>query len=364
MTSILEMVKAGGPGLQVLAAAAALAALSLFFLLLALVAGARSSIVRGASMVCLLATTAIACSGAWDGWRGHQAVDESVATLRPGRAEQARREGYLKLRANAARAVTLAGPPLLFCLIGFRAASRRRWAEEHDTPPPGLGIPLLLFLVALVACGADAYLWKGPIPGRDLDETSWRVVDVRDSLDAKDWAACFTLDLTVPAKSPASSLGELKDNQRRCAHHFLSRDPPKAEDLDKLLATPWIDDADVRRSLRDKLEELQKKPAAQDTPATAAAPAPTPAPDPALLEAQSSVNPCLKKRDKKGPKLESDAHLLVTVAANGKVTSVKEIGAGRLPQSVHKCFASALKKVTFAAGTERSLQLPLSAPAP
>jgi hypothetical protein len=348
--AILDSVNKGGPIVQAIAACAAAGGLFLLILLLALVAGARSSLVRRVSMVCLLSSAGIALSGAYGAWTGKQAADAAASTLRPGKAERTRREAYLGLRANAARALELAGAPWLFGLIGMRAASRRRWAEDHDSPPPGLGLPVLLVLAALVGSGANAYCLLAPVAGRSLDETAWRVIDLRDALDFGDWEACFTPDLKIPPGSPALAMGELKDNQHRCAHHFLSADPVRVEHLQRLLDTPWFEDPEVRKGLKEKID-------------AAAPPKPSPPPaDPALKEAQEAARGCLEKSGKKAPKLAPEAHLRVEVSAAGKALSVQEVSSGRLPPATQKCFVSELKKLGFAAGPERWVEVPLTKP--
>jgi hypothetical protein len=354
MDRILDLYFKGGTAAQVIGAAGGLAGLLAVILLLGIVAKGRSGFLRSMSIGCLLFSCIAVGAGAAQSLRARQAADAAAASERLGKSERIRRAAYLDAQAIAALGLETAVGPLLIALIALRVAGRRRWAEDHETPPPGAAIPVLLFLAGLAGCGMAAYFWKGPVPGRDLDEAGWRVVDLRDALDAKEWTACLTTDLALDGGVPARATGEWRDDQARCAKHFILPGDTDAgrTDLQKLLAVPWFEDKEQRRLVQQRLDETAPKPPEAPKPS---APTPEPKPDPALAEMQSLAKGCFQKAAHHVKAPATGVEFLVSKA--GKVTEAKPKGGGRENAAAVKCLLKGAKSVSFAAGDERHVDV-------
>jgi hypothetical protein len=354
MDRILDLYLKGGTAAQVMGAAGGLAALLAVILLLGIVARARSGFLRSMAIGCLLFSCVAVGAGVGQSWRARQAADAAVASERLGKSERIRRAAYLDAQAIAALGLETAAGPLLFALIALRVAGRRRWAEDHETPPPGAGVPVLLFLAGLAGCGIAGYFWKGPVPGRDLDETGWKLVDMRDALDAKEWSMCLTTDLALDGGVPGRAMGEWRDNQARCAKHFILPGDTEAgrADLQKLLAARWFEDKEQRRLVQQRIDETAPK---APEPAKPSAPAPEPKPDPALAEVQGLAKGCFQKAGHHVKSPATGVELVVSKA--GKVTDAKPKGGGHENAAAVKCLLKGAKSVTFAAGDERHLDV-------
>jgi hypothetical protein len=356
MDRILDLYFKGGTAARVMGAAGGLAALLAVILLLGIVARARSGLLRSVSIGCLLFSCVAVGAGVAQSFKARQAADAAASNERLGKSERIRRTAYLDAQAIAALGLETAVGPLLLALIALRVAGRRRWAEDHDTPPPGAAIPVLLFLAGLAGCGIAAYFWKGPVPGREMEDTGWKLVDLRDALDAKEWTACLTTDIDLDGGVPPQARGEWRDNQARCAKHFMPPADTEAGhmELQKLLAVRWFEDKEQRKLVQQRLDETAPKPPEGAKTATPAPP-PEAKPDPAVAEMQKLAKECFQKAAHHVKAPATGVELVVSKV--GKVTDAKPKGGGKENAAALKCLLKAAKPVTFAAGEERHVDL-------
>jgi hypothetical protein len=313
---------------------------------------APSKVVRFFSVSCLLLAVVTAGLGLACTLLGRQKVEQAVTGKRPALAERLQRVGYLEARSGVTLAVPLAAPPILLGLLGLAVASRRRWSEYHETPPSGLGFPVLLLLLGVAGVAGAVSLYRQPVPGRDLDDDSWKVRDLTDALDANEWDKCLTTEWSVPAGSAAAGLGSHFDNQKRCIEHY-----EKLDDLEKLAAAKWLDEPKLEAALAEKIA-LYKAPKPAEPAAAAVAPA---AASEDIAEVQAKAKACFDKEKKKKPKLTVATSLSVEVSKAGKVVAVRDTGAGK-PDAARKCAATQAKSLKLKAGEARKFDVPLAFP--
>lgn len=311
-----------------------------------------SRVVRFCAMACLMLSLATSALGIAGTVLGRQAAEQAMAGKRPALAERLQHQGFLEERSGVTLGIPCAAPPILFALLGLFVASRRRWTEYHEAPPSGLGLAVLLLLADAALVGASVWLYRQPVPGRELDEDGWRVRDLTDALDANEWEQCLKVTWELLPGSAAQGLGAHFDNQRRCIEHYGD-----VESLKVLAAAKWLDEPKLKAQLAEKLEPLEHpKPVA-----VAAPPPPPPGPSADIAEVQAKARACFDKAAKKKPKLTVATALAVEVSAQGKVVAVRDTGSGK-PDAVRKCAVASAKTLKLKAGGARKFDVPLSFP--
>src|SRR5581483_7981255 len=255
---VSALLKDGGATAWAAAGLGVLACLCGLALLAGTLFGARSSILRGMAFITVALALAATVCGVAGTLTGRGATEDAVRKQRPATAERLRRAGWVESRANVSVALPLTAPAALLALAGFVVASRRRQLEEITDAgqPSGAGLFILLLLFFGAAWVFAGRLWKQPMPGRDLDDASWKVLDLADALDANEWDKCFTTPWSLGAATPAHALSAHANNQKRCAEHFTTSD-----DLRRLLSAAWLDDPILRDALNKRINEPPPAPA-------------------------------------------------------------------------------------------------------
>jgi hypothetical protein len=349
--SVTGLLNQGGFSAYAAAALGGIGAVFALALFAGIVFGAGSQSLRGMAVVAVLCAFAATGAGIGGAYLARKKSEQTMAKVRPAAAERLRRAGWLESRATLSVALPLVAPAALLALIGFVVAARRRASEFNEEPPAGPGL-----FIALLVCTTGAWAWGGkmwqdPLPGRDLDDSSWKVLDLADAIDAGDWDKCFTTPWSLGAATPAHALPAHAENQKRCAEHFTS-----AGDLNRLSSAVWLDDATLREGIKKRAEEaaLAAPPAA--APPSTAPPAaaekdkdkekekpessePARA-DPALAMLESKLRHCIKKRSK--------LELQVNISKDGRVD---------LPKNSPKCLKVAAAKIKLPKGNARTLEV-------
>ena len=332
---------------------AAIAAVLSLCSLLAILLGSRSTLLRALAILALLAADMANTTAVWGTWQERRAVEASVAGQKRGQAERARWTGYTHSRQRAAEALTWTAGSILVAAIALGVAGRRRLSEDHSSPPMAPLVPGSLIFIALATVGVGAFFWKGSIPARALDETGWRVLALRDAIEADEWSACLSTDLKIEASSPARSMRELSDSRAKCTKHFTSgagKDVGRAE-LERLLAARWFDDVDQRKLVEQAVAKLTP-------PEPPPAAPPPPPPDPALAEAKSRASACYPKPRRRHVAPSTPLDVDVTVSPQGKITNLTVAAPpGRNGKAVRSCLLKALRGLTFAPGEQRTVAI-------
>src|SRR5581483_4935046 len=179
---VSALLKDGGATAWAAAGLGVLACLCGLALLAGTLFGARSSILRGMAFITVALALAATVCGVAGTLTGRGTTEDSVRKQRPATAERLRRAGWSESRANVQVALPLTAPAALLALAGFVVASRRRQLEDTEAgPPAGAGLFVLLLLFFGAGWVFAGRLWKQPLPGRELDDASWKVLDLADA---------------------------------------------------------------------------------------------------------------------------------------------------------------------------------------
>jgi hypothetical protein len=343
--------------------AGATAGIAAILTLLCVVLGIRSSVLRAFAIVTILAVLTLLGAGAYGTYTAYKTTDAAVASVTPpSAAERQKRAGYSDGRVHLMLAVGFSAVPLFVGLFGLVVAGRRRWRDNPDSPEHLRRLVATVVFLDLMGIGAEAIVFKYPLPGRDLDETGWKVVEFGEAVDAQHFETCLTFDTAIDKTSRAHRLPQLRDNAKRCADHFLSpvpmASPTATADLKRLLAAAWFEDEGPRAKVQAKLDEqakaeeqeaARKKTLADEEEA-------------ARTQVAEVAKGCLEQTAKKGHKQKHpSATLALTVASSGDVQSVDE-GKGALePAPLRKCVIDGVKKLKLAntSGADRKLDVPV-----
>jgi hypothetical protein len=354
----------GGTLTQIVGTAGALATLFGVLTVVLVLIHARSAALKAFALLCLLFGDIAIGAGVADSWMGRRRVDTAAANLSPAKAERAHYEGNIQAGSSSGIALPFVGIALALAAIGLQVAGRRRWSEEHDSPPLGAALPGLLFLGGFALSAAAGYFWRGHLLDRPMDESAWRVLELRDAIAANDWPACFSDTPAIRVDSPAQEMREFRKVQDDCAKHFVEETSQRGSvrtDLEKLLAVPWFQKPDDRRNVEQRLDEIvaEEKKIAKVNAAEAEKPKPPP-PDPALVKVHDLAIACYSKGARKNAKHMMPSSLQLVVSKDGKISSSKALDAPSANASASKCVAKALREVTFQSGLERTIDVGLS----
>src|SRR5262249_22675857 len=150
--------------------------------------------------------------------------------------------------------------PLVLGLLGLSVAGRRRWRDDPDRPEHLRALVGLVALVDVLGVAGEAIAWKMPLPGRDLDDAGWKVVELDEAIGQQQFQACLTFDAPIESASRARRLPQFKDNQKRCADHFVKAEPQAGADvagvvadLKRLVAARWLEDEGLRKKVQARL---------------------------------------------------------------------------------------------------------------
>jgi len=334
-----ELISQGGPFAVLAAGLGALSCLLSVALIAGAVFGARTEIVRALAVMCVIFSVTTSTAGIGGALIGRQRSDQAAAASRPSAAERIRRAGYLESRANLKVALPFAAPAAAVAIAGMVIATRRRQREDDDRSPSGVGLSVALMLLAVGVWIFGARLLLQRLPGRELDDAGWKVLELSDALNAGEWDKCFTTPWSLGAATPAHALPAHAENQKRCAEHFT-----EVVDLTRLQGAQWIDDASVKELIAKRLAPPPPPPSPTPAPPDKNEPPSTdpgtPAtPDPALAMLESKLRHCIKKH----AKLE----LEVNISKDGKVD---------LPKKSAKCLKLAVAKLKLP-GPARKLEV-------
>jgi hypothetical protein len=349
MESVTGLLTQGGFSAYAAAALGGIGAVFALALFAGVVFGAGSQSLRGMAVVAVLCAFAATGAGIGGAYLARKKTDQGIGgKVRPAAAERLRRAGWLESRATLSVALPLVAPAALLALVGFVVAGRRRASEFNEEPPAGPGLFIALLVCTTAAWAWGGKMWRDPLPGRDLDDSSWKVLDLADAIDAGDWEKCFTTPWSLGAATPAHALPAHADNQKRCAEHFTS-----AGDLSRLLSAAWFDDATLRETVKKKAEEAAAAAPPAAPPSTApptnaaadkekdkAESAEPARADPALAMLESKLRHCIKKRSK--------LELQVNISKDGRVD---------LPKNSPKCMKVAAAKIKLPKGNARTLEV-------
>lgn len=108
---------------------------------------------------------------------GERAVIGAVANVNPVEREQILRLGFEESRSPLEFALGWALVPILSGAVALLVAARRRAGGE------GLALPLGLALSGFVGIAATIALHERPLPGRDLAEDQWELLEAIERLD-------------------------------------------------------------------------------------------------------------------------------------------------------------------------------------
>jgi hypothetical protein len=343
--------------------AGAAAGIAAILTLLCIVVGIRSSVLRAFSIVTILAVLTLLGAGAYGTYTAYQATDAAVASVKPpSAAERQKRSGYSDGRVHLMLAVGFSGVPLFLGLIGLVVAGRRRWRDNPDRPEHFRRLVATVVFVDILGIGAEAIVFKYPLPGRDLDETGWKVVEFGEAVDDQHFDTCLTFDTPIDKASRAHRLPQLRDNAKRCADHFLSpvpmATPNAAADLKRLLAAAWFDDEGMRAKVQARLDEkakaeeqeaARKKTLADEEEA-------------ARTQVAEVAKGCLEQAGKKHKPKHPSVTLQLAVTTTGEVQAVDEAKGALEPAALRKCVVDGVKKLTLAntSGADRKLDVPVT----
>ena len=353
---MLDQFTQGGDTMRLLGAAGGLAALLALISVVLILVRSSSTPLRIAAISAMLLSDVTLVAGVVGSIQARQGVDAAASRAKGAKGERIKYEGYIDAGSTSAKALPMAGIPLLIAAVGLRIAGQRRWGEEHDSPPKGPLIPGLLFVIGVLTCGVAAFLWQMPRQGRKMDETCWRVLELRDAVNADDWGACLKSDLKIEPNSPAADMKELKDIQARCAKHYVTASQEVGAgtaDLEKLLAAPWFED---KTAVRRRLDEMA---ASQKRVERIVNEKPQPPPDPAFGKVQVVATDCYRKAGKPSA---APASIQILVAKSGKILDAKPKESAKQTPAAKKCLAKGLKAVSFLQGEERTLDVPILLP--
>ncbi len=260
LNELIAQLTAAGILTQAAVGLTVFAAVLSLVILIAMLGRAPSGAVRKLSTLTLFVCAMGLAVALVDVYDARDQALHKANSLRPALAEKLKRQSYAQSLLGLTAALPLALLPLVVGVFGLRVASRRRWSEYHEAPPPSPAGALLFLAASVAAWGYGANLWSEPLPGRALDEESWRSLEFVDALDANEWGKCLTRgDAVVPPHSAPIALGADKDSQRRCVDHFLqlpNSDLTAQPALQKLAAARWPDDPGQKTRIKERLAEL------------------------------------------------------------------------------------------------------------
>jgi hypothetical protein len=347
---------------------AAVAGIASGLTLLGILLGLRSRALRAVSVVALLGVLSLLGAGAYATYQADQAADAAVANVTPASvAERQRRAAHELARGNLLLALGLSAVPLALGLLGLTVAGRRRWRDDADRPEHLRAIFSLVAIADMIGFAGEAVAWKMPLPGRDLDEMGWKVVELEEAIGRQQFQACLTFEAPIENSSRVRRLPQFKDNQRRCVEHFVNAAPqPGADaagDLKRLLAARWLEDEALRKKAQAKVDELtQPSPASPEDPEAAHQKALAEEEDSARNQLSEVARACFEKAAARARKLKVSVTLELVVGTSGEVKGVEE-GKGALePATLRKCVFDAAKKLKLVntSGAERHLSAPIA----